>query len=330
MLPIGADSIDISVTTLKNKLASLPGVEKVSLCSQAPAADSRWFNSIRFDTRPEFEEFRVNIKSADDQYMPTFGLKLVTGRNLFPSDSVREFLINETMVSKLGLQSPQEAIGRQLVFNGGNNSGTIVGVLKDFHDQSFHEDISALLVTTYTQQYQSYAVKINLENIATLSNLEKTWSNMYPNKIYEHQFLDERIAKFYETEATMLRLIRVFSFIAIFIGCLGLYGLVAFMVSQKTKEIGIRKVLGSNVRDILWIFGKEFAVLMLIAFLIAAPLGWWLMNNWLQDFEYQIPIGPGIFVWAVLVIGSVAAVTVGYQSVRAALMNPVKSLRTEG
>jgi ABC-type antimicrobial peptide transport system permease subunit len=330
MVPIGAGPEDMAATTLKNKLAAIPGVQKVSMCYTSPASESNWFNSIRFDNRPEFEEFRVNIKSADDQYLPAFGLKLVAGRNMFPSDSVREFLIDETLVRKLGLRSPQEAIGRKVEFNGGVLTATIVGVLKDFHDQSFHEDISALSITTKVDQYRAYAVKVDLNNITTvLSKIGKTWSSMHPDKIYQHEFLDERIAEFYETEANMLNLIRTFSVIAIFIACLGLYGLVAFMVSQKTKEIGIRKVLGSGIGEILWIFGKEFAALILIAFLIAAPLGWWLMSNWLQDFEYHVPMGPWIFVWAVVVIGLAAAITVGYQSVRAALMNPVKSLRSE-
>jgi ABC-type antimicrobial peptide transport system permease subunit len=217
-----------------------------------------------------------------------------------------------------------------MAFNGGEMSATVVGVIKDFHDLSFHDDINALCVTTYTDQYQSYAVKINLENTArVLSALETTWASIYPEMIYEYQFLDEHIAEFYETEATMLKMIRVFSIIAIFIACLGLYGLVAFMVAQKTKEIGIRKVLGSGITEILWIFGKEFVRLILVSFLIAAPIGWWLMNSWLQDFEYHIPIGPWIFAAAALLILVVAAITVGYQSVRAALMNPVKSLRSE-
>lgn len=331
MLPIGADSAGITVTTLKNKLANIPGVEKVSLCRAAPASSSTWFNSIRFDSRAEFEAFKVNVKAADDQYLSTFGLQLVAGRNIFPSDSVREFLVNEAMISKLGLKSPQEAIGRKMDFNGGSMSATVVGVLKNFHDQSFHEDINALCITTYTDQYTSYAVKISLANVTTvLPSLERAWSSMHPDKIYDHKFLDEQVAEFYEAEATMLKLIRIFSFIAIFIGCLGLYGLVAFMVAQKTKEIGIRKVLGSGVMEILWIFGKEFAGLIVIAFIIAAPFAWWLMSNWLQDFEYHIPLGPWVFVLAIVIIALVAMITVGYQSMRAALVNPVKSLRTEG
>jgi putative ABC transport system permease protein len=330
MIPIGADSAGIEVTTLKNRLALIPGVENVSLCAGAPASQSNWFNSVRFDNRAEFEAFKVNIKSADDQYLSTFDLKLVAGRNIFPSDTVREFLINEAMLRKLGLTSADQAIGKRIGFNGGELSATVVGVLKDFHDLSFHEDINAIALTTYSDQYQRYALKVNLNDISgMLSRLEKIWTDMYPNKIYEYQFLDEHIAEFYETEETMLQLIRVFSFIAIFIGCLGLYGLVAFMVAQKTKEIGIRKILGGSVSAILWIFGKEFSVVIFIAFLIAAPFSWWLMNRWLEDFEYHIPLGPWAFVLSVLIIVLVVAVTVGYQSLKAAFRNPVKSLRTE-
>jgi len=152
---------------------------------------------------------------------------------------------------------------------------------------------------------------------------------MNPGKIYEYQFLDERIAEFYETEETMLKLIRAFSLIAILIGCLGLYGLVSFMAAQKTKEIGIRKVLGSSVTEILWIFGKEFSILIVAAFVVAAPVAWWLMNAWLRDFKYHIQIGPLIFILAIGITMAIAMCTVGWQSLRAALANPVKSLRTE-
>jgi len=311
-------------------LANITGVKKVSLCYAAPASNDFWNNNIRFDTRTEDEVFKVNIKAGDDQYVPTFGLQIAAGRNMFPSDSVREMLINETMAKKLNLKSPAEAIGRKVFFNNGGSSATVVGVLKDFHDKSFHEDIEAVAITTLADLYQQYAVKINFSNVtATLSGLEKTWSSMHPDRIYEYQFLDERIAAFYETEDMMLKLIRAFSIIAIFIGCLGLYGLVTFMVAQKTKEIGIRKVLGSSLTNILWIFGKEFARLLLFAFIIASPIAWWLMHNWLQDFKYHIDISVWIFILAIIITAIIAMATVGYQSIRAALMNPVKSLRSE-
>jgi len=193
-----------------------------------------------------------------------------------------------------------------------------------------HEDINAVCITPYTVSYRLYAVKLNAGRIrSVMPALEKTWSSAFPDKLYEYHFLDESINSFYQVEQTMLRLVRAFSFIAILIGCLGLYGLVAFMVAQKTKEIGIRKVLGSTIAGILWIFGKEFARLIFIAFLIAAPLAWWLMNIWLRDFKYHITMGPWLFISGLLIIAGVAMVTIGYQSIRAALANPVKSLRTE-
>lgn len=329
IIPLGADSLSNTQKTLQNELAAIPGVQSVTQCYSAPASDEAWNTSIKFDTRTEEEPFRTNIKAADDQYLKTFDLKLIAGRNIFPSDSVREFLINETLVKKLRLKSPEEAIGKKLYFNG-QMSATITGVVKDFHDASFHSDINAVAITTYAENYSVYAVKINMNKIkSVLPALEKTWSSIHPDKIYEYQFLDEKIAGFYETEDMMLKLISALSFIAIFIGSLGLYGLVSFMVAQKTKEIGIRKVLGSNVVGILLIFGKEFGRLILIAFLVAAPIAWWLMNNWLQDFKYRISIGIGVFTLAIMTTLFISAATVVYQSIKAAIANPVKSLRTE-
>jgi putative ABC transport system permease protein len=164
---------------------------------------------------------------------------------------------------------------------------------------------------------------------ATQAALEKAWTEMSPANIYESKLLATNIAAFYETEDLMLKLVQVFSFIAIFIGCLGLYGLVSFMAAQKTKEIGIRKVLGSSVSQILWLFGKEFSRLIIIAFLVAAPLAWWAMHAWLQDYKFRINISMWVFVIAVSATFIVAALTVSYQAIKAALANPVKSLRTE-
>jgi ABC-type antimicrobial peptide transport system permease subunit len=163
----------------------------------------------------------------------------------------------------------------------------------------------------------------------TLQSLEKTWSKMYPELIYEYSFLDEETAKFYEAEQTMLEMIQVFSIIALFIGCMGLYGLVSFMAVQKTKEIGIRKVLGGSVAHILWIFGKEFFRLVVVAFLLAAPIGWWIMSQWLENYEYAIKMTWWIFAMEVSIISFIALITVGFRSALAAMVNPVNSLRAE-
>jgi putative ABC transport system permease protein len=187
-----------------------------------------------------------------------------------------------------------------------------------------------VLITTSSENYSHYAVKLNVASAKpTLAAIEKIWLQHYPDQLFEYAFLDESIERFYETETTILKAIQAFSFIAIFIGCLGLYGLVSFMVAQKTKEVGIRKILGGGVTHIVWIFGMEFTRLIIIAFLIAAPIGWWAMNNWLQGFEFKIKLDVWTFVIAVGCSLLIASLTVSYQVIKAALTNPVKSLRSE-
>jgi len=329
MIPTGDEVNPVTNNTMKSEIARMPGVEAVTLCYAAPASVDQWNNSIKFDNSNEEVNFRTSIKAADPDFIRTFDIELVAGRNLTHSDTVREMLVNEALVRKLGL-TPNDALGRFITANGGDMYAPIVGVMKDFHDKSFHEEINPVLVTTFSEDYINLAVKLNLANAnETLAAIEKMWIAQHPNELFHYEFVDESIAGFYQTEETMLNLIQIFSFIAIFIGCLGLYGLVCFMTAQKTKEVGIRKILGGTVGHILWIFGKEFSRLIVIAFLVAAPLGWWLMDTWLQDFQYQIDIGPWIFV---ISIGSslvIAALTVSYQVTKTAFMNPSLSLRTE-
>lgn len=326
MIPMG--SHDEKSKTLRNELAKIPGVENVSLCWSAPASQSQWSTSARFGNRDENENYGVVARLSDENWAPLFGLQIIAGRNLTPSDTLREFLINETFAERIGV-TPEEAIGQKLRVNG-EWQHQIVGVVKDFHDASFHDDISPVFVGTLLSFYNSYAVKVNASDMSgTLKNIETTWSSMYPELVYSSQFLDQQIAEFYETEENMMKLVQVFSFVAIFVGCMGLFGLVSFMSIQRTKEIGIRKVLGGSISHILWIFGKEFVLLIIVSFAMAGPAGWFLMDKWLQDYQYHIDLGAWIFVSAIGFTALIALLTVGYRSMRAATANPVNSLRSE-
>ncbi|HTL07749.1 MAG TPA: FtsX-like permease family protein, partial [Chitinophagaceae bacterium] len=327
-IPVTDSTGKSKMEALRDKLRTLPAVEKISFCWQAPAADANNTTTMLFENRPKVEPWEVNTKAADDKYLTTFQLPLVAGRNLYPSDTIREFLVNESLVKKLGLASPRDILQKNITIN--NHQFQVVGVIKDFYNYSFRSDIAPVAIFSNVEDYTSCAVSLNLTNIKpTLAAIEKSWNEVYPDFIFKSQFLDERIARFYELDDTMLQLVELFAAIAIFIGCLGLYGLVSFMAVRKTKEIGVRKVLGASVPDIIWIFGKEFLLLLTLAFVIAAPVAWWGMNAYLQDFKYRIPIGPGIFLLAILCTLLVAAITVSYRSVKAALANPVKSLRSE-
>jgi putative ABC transport system permease protein len=327
MIPAG--SHDQKMNVLREKFAQLPNVESVTACFAPPSSENRWSTSVTYDNRTEAENFSVSLRGGDENFISTFGIDLLAGRNLLPSDTVREFLVNETFVKKLGLSSPEEILGKNIRVNG-DWTGPVVGVVKDFHDLSLRSDINPVFITTTRENYYSYGVKINMnDSKETLLALEKTWSEMYPELIYSYDFLDNLTAQFYQTEETMLQLIQVFSFIALFIGCMGLYGLVSFMALQKTKEIGIRKVLGGSVSHILWIFGKEFSRLILLAFLLAAPAGWFLMSRWLENYAYHVSITAWIFIAELTIITSIVLLTVGYRAGQSALMNPIKALRTE-
>jgi len=314
------------ISTLGAELSRLSGVEKISFCNQPPigAGGGR---EIVYDHRSRRENYDVVLKLGDEQYLSTFGLQLLAGRNLYASDTIREYLVNETLVKKLGVTN-DAVIGKNAMINDVN--GMIVGVIKDFHNESFHSPIRPLAITTQTRSYYTCAVKVNTASLPpALKTVQKTWEQLFPDNIYQSEFLDERVQRNYQLDQRIQQVIQTFTIIAIFIACLGLYGLVSFMAARKTKEVGVRKVLGASVESILWLFGKEFIRLLLIAFVIAAPLAGWVMNKWLESFVYRINPGPGIFGLAMLITLVIAGLTVGYSAVKAAVVNPVKSLRSE-
>ncbi len=317
----------INQETFRNRLLNIPGIENASMCLFMPTTNSNNTTNCRYDTRQKDEVWQINTKNADHHYIETFGLEIIAGKNIPRSDTTMGYLINEAVVKKLGLESPEEAVGKNIKVW---NTAPIYGVIKDWNNRSFENEIEPIAIFTSKDIHYNCAIRLKSQNLnATMKEVEKVWNTYFPDFLYEQTFLDEAISNNYQFVKTLLKLIRFFSIIAIFIGCLGLYGLVKFMAAQKSKEIGVRKVLGATVSQILGLFGKEILVLVAVGFLIAAPLGWWLMAGWLKDYTYRISIGAGIMLAAIGLTALVAIITSLNESLRAAWTNPTKSLKSE-
>ncbi len=331
MLTIPGDVQEGEFYNLKGRLQQIPGVAHASGCLSSPgASESVWETNIRYHKQPEDEEFGVTAKMGDEDYINTFGIELIAGRNFVKRDSLDEILVNEKLGEKLGLASAEEMIGKQVSANGDRIKGTIVGVVKNFHDSNFTNGISPAFIAPSTNAYSEIGLKINSNNIKnTLTQIEQKWSETFKGNIFEYRFLDERVAAQYEREQRYLNLSKVFSGLAIFIGCLGIYGLILFFVNQRIKEIGVRKVLGSSVKNILALFSLDFIKLILIAGAIATPIAWYITEQWLQGYAYRTDIKWWHFAIAIMFIMLITLVTISYQTIKAAVANPIKSLRTE-
>src|SRR6185437_17175435 len=238
------------------------------------------------------------------------------------------FIINETLAKKIGW-APQEAIGKK-ISKGDVMTGPVVGVVKDFNYQSLDEPIGPMVIFLGRGYSRDFMLCINGNNMkSTLNNLETVWNNRVPDRPFSYHFLDDSYNKLYEAEQRLSLLFSIAAGLAITLACLGLFGLAAFSTLQRTKEIGIRRVLGANVSSITLLISKNFLQLVAIAVLIAAPLAWWAGNKWLQGFAFRIPVHWYIFVATAIVTALIALCTVGYHSIKASLANPVESLRSE-
>lgn len=313
---------------LGQQLAALGGIGSWSFCSAPPASESGNQTFFKYEDRGAPESWTVNFLWGDDRYLETFGLQLLAGDNFAPGDSTDQCLVNETFVRKLQLGAPADIIGTHIRIEDKNI--LIRGVVRDFHAGSFREDIPPMLIQKNPNSYSLCALQLNAgDPQSVLHAVSGQWNTLFPSDFFEYQFMDEQMAGFYEQEIRLLRLVDLFTGIAILIGALGLFGLTAFMVARKTREIGIRKILGASVSGVLWLFGKEYARLLLAGFVVAAPLGWWAMRHWLADFAYRIEMGWAVFGMALAISAASVVLTVGYQSVSAALANPAGSLRSD-
>lgn len=315
---------------LRQQLVSDPGVEKVSFSNGAPSYNNN-FNGF---TAPDFgitKDDVTELKFVDENYFDMFGLKMLAGNKIVPrnlKDTLIPVVVNETLIHKLGITNPEKAIGNRISLDG--TKIMISGVVHDFQSESKHKKRRACVLGFNPNRFFMASVKLRPGAMSkTIDQIDKTWSALFPDNLFEYKFLDEHIASFYTQEQREYTAFKFFSCIAIIIGCLGLYGLIMFAAAQRTKEVGIRKVLGAPIMSIISLFSKEFVVLIVIAFVIAAPVGYWVMNSWLNNYAYHITIGPGIFVIAIAASFAIAAITIAYQTIKAARVNPVKSLRSE-
>lgn len=320
----------------RNELLSNPDIKAVARSTRIPTGrllDS--WGAASSEVGDTMIQSNVTLKAIaiDYDFADTYELELAAGRNLsrdFLTDDSTAILINEAAAKAMGWKTNEEAIGKPFTY--GDRNGTLVGIFKDFHFESLHQTIEPMIfmMPDNPNWFGRMSVKMTGQNMAaTLSKVEKTWNQFLPQFPYQFTFLEENYAQLYEAENRQGQLFTIFSGIAIFVACLGLFGLAAFATSQRTKEIGIRKVLGASVSSVVMLLSKDFLRLVLIGLIIATPIAWWGMSNWLADFAYRINIHWWVFLIAGFLAILVALITVSFQSIKAAIANPVRSLRSE-
>jgi putative ABC transport system permease protein len=334
-LTLGFNNTGKNYTALKNELMKMPQVQAVTSASAYPGIPN--LNDLLFyaegKTVNDFVD--IHLAATEPDYIPTLGLELKYGRNFSPdikADS-QSVILNETAVKQLGYD-PATAVGKKIYYNFARFNGyfNITGVVKDFHYESLHTGIKPYGFTTafFGNRFGHLIAKLKTDDYAkTIADVERIWKTILPDAAFNYSFLDQDFQRNYENDRLTSRIVLTFTVITILIACLGLFGLAAFSAGQRTREIGIRKVLGASVPNIIRLLSKDFLRLIVIALLIASPLCWYIMNQWLQNFAYRIDLSWWMFAAAGFVAVFIALFTVSFQSIRAALANPVKSLRPD-
>ena len=323
---------------LLQRLKAIPGIQEISLSGAPPASNGISISTFDFDKGGKQIHTSAEVIMADSAYIHLYKMKLLAGRNLQQSDTAKEYLINETHLKLLGYNNPDDIIGKSFSRGDGDGRGggrPIVGVLADFHTKSTHAPIQPLVLKCDVQGHTTFHLALDpkVSNTdkwsKTMAAVGSAWKQVYPEDDFDYSFFDASIAKFYKKDQQTATLLNWITGLTIFISCLGLLGLVIYTTTQRTKEIGVRKVLGASVMQIMSLLSKDFIKLVFIAFVIAAPLAWWAMNKWLEDFAYRTTISWWIFGLSGLAMVVIALFTLSVQTIRSATANPVDSLRTE-
>ncbi len=317
---------------LKNELLRNTNIAGISLGSR-PMDNNMWGNMLTYYKDTIENPQQINMKFGDTDYLRLYNFHLLAGRNFFSSDTMNEIVINEKAVQAYGFQSPEDAIGKVLSESGDKSkSYPIVGVVGDFHQFGIQSKIDPVLITTNKNKSSILNIKLPQDVTKwneTLKIIEREWKKLYDGVPFKYSFYDDTIKDFYQKEERTQTLMNAAAAIAIFISCLGLFGLATLTAFQRTKEVGIRKVLGASVAGVAGLLSKDFLSLVLLSVIIASPIAWWLMKKWLMDFAYRIDIHVGVFLTAGFVAILIALLTVSFQAIKAAMANPVESLRSD-
>ncbi len=330
IVPVRDSTVAQQPGTVKATFAALPEVTSVTATTSLPGTQM----PATTDFRPEGmtgDPFRMFMGWVDDAYVGTMGMELAAGRNFSQSRDAsadRAVLLNETAVREIGWTSPEEAIGKQATIWGQERE--IVGVVKDFHYTSLREPIAPYLLFPNFNDSQGIALRLRTDDLpATLAKLETTWRTLSTAQPFTYSFLDSDLDRLYQAEERWGKIVGIGALVALLIACLGLFGLASFLAVQRTKEVGVRKVLGASAASVVVLLSKDFAKPVLIAFAVACPLAWMAAERWLDGFAYRTALGPGVFALAGLTVLAIALLTVSYHAFRAATVDPVKALRYE-
>jgi len=327
----GNPEVTQKFAAFENELKKSSNIKATTISELVPGQQIFGF-VCRFEGQESGANYLTNPISYD--YFETYDIEMAAGRafsRAIPSDTLERAIINETLARELGWNDPQEAIGKRYDFaNDGENVGKVIGVVKDAHFRSLHQQVQPLLFMMDDQFYRHISLSLSTQNMPqTLATIEQTWQQFFPNLPFDYFFADEHFGQQYATDQRLAALFAYFVSLAILLACFGLFGLSAFAVERRVKEIGVRKVLGATVLNVVHLLSKDFLKLVFVAFIIATPIAYFLMDKWLADFAYRITIQGWMFVVAGLSAIGIAFMAVSFQSVKAALMNPVESLRSD-
>ena len=314
---------------LRKEWLAVPGVEAVTFGNDPPASPYNRPSSFNYHKLTEPESFETRVRTADEQYLSVFGLSLVAGRNFKITDTTgQEVLVNETLVKQLGVSPIDAVVGKRMHINDADR--LIVGVLHDFHSGNLRSPIVPVtLIHDLPHSNMAMLLLDTKQSAGSAEAVQQVWDKLLPDQVYRADLVDNVLLSFTKIERLLAGFIQIFALIAIGMSCLGLYGLVTFMAEARAKEIGVRRILGAPTPQLLWLFGREFAQLLALGFLVAAPLGWWLMNGWLQQYAHRIPMNGWLLAATVGLTILITGLTVFRQVMKATFSNPIQYLRAE-